>query len=100
VRYHHEKWDGTGYPEGLKGEAIPFLGRLLGVADVFDALTSARSYRDALSRGDAMSMIERESGRHFDPTVAAAALRLFRRGEFNVKAVPSETQLLPARADA
>ncbi|HEX6464753.1 MAG TPA: HD domain-containing phosphohydrolase, partial [Vicinamibacterales bacterium] len=77
VKYHHEKWNGTGYPEGLRGEGIPFLGRLLCVADVFDALTSARSYRDAWSATEAMSMIERESGKHFDPTVAAAALRLF-----------------------
>ena len=100
VQYHHEKWDGTGYPEGLKGEAIPFLGRLLCVADVFDALTSTRSYRGALSRVEAMSMIEHESGSHFDPTIAAAALRLFRRGEFNVEAMPTEIrQLLSARAD-
>jgi putative nucleotidyltransferase with HDIG domain len=100
VQYHHEKWDGTGYPEGLKGEAIPFLGRLLCVADVFDALTSSRSYRGALSPGEAMSMIEHDSGSHFDPIIAAAALRLFQRGEFNVAAMPSEIQqLLSARAD-
>lgn len=96
VQYHHEKFDGTGYPEGLKGEAIPFLGRLLCVADVFDALTSARSYRGALPAGEAMGMIEKGSGTHFDPAVAAAALRLFRRGELNVEAMPSEIrQLLP-----
>lgn len=100
VQYHHEKYDGTGYPEGLKGEAIPFLGRLLCVADVFDALTSARSYRGAWSPGDAMQLIERESGTHFDPDVAAAALRLFHRGALNVETTPSEIrQLLPARAE-
>jgi putative nucleotidyltransferase with HDIG domain len=98
VQYHHEKYDGTGYPEGLEGEAIPFLGRLLCVADVFDALTSTRSYRGALSASEAMAMIEKESGTHFDPAVAAAALRLFQRGELNVDAMPSEIrQLLPVR---
>jgi putative nucleotidyltransferase with HDIG domain len=98
VQYHHEKYDGTGYPEGLKGDAIPFLGRLLCVADVFDALTSARSYRGALSASEAMGMIEKDAGTHFDPSVAAAALRLFRRGEFNVDAIPSEIrQLLSVR---
>lgn len=100
VQYHHEKFDGTGYPEGLKGEAIPFLGRLLCVADVFDALTSARSYRGALSASEAMGMIEKDSGTHFDPGVAAAALRLFHRGELNVEAMPSEIrQLLPVRVE-
>ena len=99
VQYHHEKWDGTGYPEGLAGEAIPFLGRLLCVADVFDALTSTRSYRGALSATEAMGMIERDSGKHFDPGVAAAALRLFRRGELNVATMPAEMrQVVSARA--
>jgi len=101
VRYHHEKWDGSGYPEGLKGEGIPFLGRLLCVADVFDALTSSRSYRGAWLASDAMAMIERDAGRHFDPTVAAAALRLFHRGQLNVEARPAEVHpLLSARAES
>jgi len=101
VQYHHEKYDGTGYPEGLKGEAIPFLGRLLCVPDVFDALTSARSYRGALPASEAMRMIEREAGTHFDPDVAAAALRLFHRGEFNVETLPSTiVQLPPLRAES
>src|SRR5215471_10354768 len=64
VKYHHEKYDGTGYPEGLKGDAIPFLGRLLCVADVFDALTSARAYRGALSASEAIGMIEKDAGTH------------------------------------
>jgi HD-GYP domain-containing protein (c-di-GMP phosphodiesterase class II) len=100
VQYHHEKYDGTGYPEGLTGEAIPFLGRLLCVADVFDALTSARSYRGALPASEAMGMIEKDAGTHFDPTVAAAALRLFHRGEWHVEALPSDIrQLLPMRGE-
>jgi putative nucleotidyltransferase with HDIG domain len=100
VHYHHEKWDGSGYPDGLKGEDIPFLGRLLCVPDVFDALTSSRSYRGALSASEAMEMIERDSGSHFDPTVAAAALRLFHRGELNVGTMPSEIRhMLPVRTE-
>ena len=100
VKYHHEKWDGSGYPDGLKGEAIPFLGRLLCVADVFDALTSSRSYRGAMPANEAMGMIERDSGRHFDPAVAAAAVRLFDRGALNVEAKPAEVrQLVTARAE-
>ena len=54
VQYHHEKWDGSGYPEGLTGENIPFLGRLLGVADFYDALTSARAYRGAMPAEEAV----------------------------------------------
>jgi putative nucleotidyltransferase with HDIG domain len=80
VQYHHERWDGTGYPEGLKAEQIPFLGRLLGVADFYDALTSARAYRPALAPREAIDLVARGAGHHFDPTIVAAALRLFERG--------------------
>jgi HD-GYP domain-containing protein (c-di-GMP phosphodiesterase class II) len=90
VQYHHEKWDGTGYPEGLKGDAIPFLGRLVGVADFYDAVTSPRAYRGAMSGTAAIKLIADGSGTHFDPAVAAAAVRLFDRGELNVVAMPSE----------
>lgn len=81
VQYHHEKWDGTGYPERRAGEEIPLLGRLLGVSDVFDALTSARSYRGAVPVETVVSIIEKEAGSHFDPAIVEALLRLHRRGE-------------------
>ncbi|MGH9408961.1 MAG: HD-GYP domain-containing protein, partial [Vicinamibacterales bacterium] len=84
VLYHHERCDGSGYPEGLKGEAIPFLGRLLGVADVYDALTSARSYRDAIPPPEALRMIREQAGTHFDPAIVAALVRIAARGEINV----------------
>ena len=69
---HHEKWDGTGYPNGLKGIEIPLEGRIVAVADVFDALTSERPYKKAWPVEDSVALIKEESGRHFDPQVAAA----------------------------
>ncbi len=65
--YHHEKWDGTGYPKGLKGNEIPLYARIVAVADVFDALTTDRPYRKALSTEEAINIIKKESGSHFDP---------------------------------
>jgi putative nucleotidyltransferase with HDIG domain len=80
VRYHHERWDGTGYPEGLRGDAIPLLGRLLGVADFLDALTSARTYHAARSLDEVVQLIIENAGVHFDPNIADAVVRLHRRG--------------------
>ncbi|MFP6862492.1 two-component system response regulator [Pseudomonas sp.] len=64
---HHEKWDGSGYPNGLSGEDIPLEGRIVAIADVFDALTSVRPYKAAWSVEDAVRLLQEESGRHFDP---------------------------------
>jgi putative two-component system response regulator len=72
---HHERWDGAGYPGGLVGEAIPLEGRIVAVADVYDAVTSDRPYRSALSAGEARSIIAAESGKSFDPAIVAAFLR-------------------------
>jgi putative two-component system response regulator len=66
---HHEKWDGTGYPHGLKGEDIPLEGRLMAIADVYDALVSERPYKQPLSHAEAMRIIKEASGTHFDPTL-------------------------------
>jgi putative two-component system response regulator len=66
---HHEKWDGSGYPNGLQGEAIPLVGRITALADVFDALTSERPYKKAWSIDDAVALIKSESGKHFEPTL-------------------------------
>lgn len=67
---HHEKWDGSGYPNGLEGEAIPLVGRIVALADVFDALTSERPYKRAWPVERAVELIGEESGRHFDPALA------------------------------
>jgi len=64
---HHEKWDGSGYPRGLKGADIPLVGRIVAIADVFDALTSERPYKRAWSETEAIDYLRRESGLHFDP---------------------------------
>ena len=64
---HHEKWDGSGYPNGLKGEAIPVEGRISAICDVFDALTSVRPYKKAWPVDDALAFIREQSGKHFDP---------------------------------
>ncbi|MGI2258838.1 HD-GYP domain-containing protein [Shewanella sp. GXUN23E] len=64
---HHEKWDGSGYPSGLSAEAIPLAGRIVAIADVFDALTSVRPYKQAMSVDEAMSILKSNAGSHFDP---------------------------------
>ncbi len=97
VQYHHERWDGSGYPEGLRGEQIPLLGRLLGVADFFDAMTSARPYRAASSPEEALAMLRERSGTHFDARIVDAVLRLYARDDLR------ETgweDLLPVRSQA
>ena len=72
--YHHEKWDGTGYPRGLSGESIPVEGRIMAIADVYDALVSERPYKKPYSHEKAMGIIRSESGTHFDPKVVDAFL--------------------------
>ncbi len=67
---HHEKWNGSGYPRGLKGEEIPIAGRLTAIGDVFDALTSVRPYKKAWTVDDALGLISKEAGEHFDPKLA------------------------------
>lgn len=69
---HHEKWDGSGYPQGLAGAAIPLAARIVAVADVFDALTTSRPYKEAMSFEAALACIRAESGRHFDPACVEA----------------------------
>ena len=72
ARYHHERWDGLGYPEGLVGDAIPLPARLMAVADVFDALAMKRTYKEAWAPEEAARYIVAQSGNHFDPAVVAA----------------------------
>ncbi len=89
VKYHHERWDGKGYPDGLKGEEIPLLGRVLGVADFLDALTSDRSYRKGLALEEALNMVKDLEGKAFDPVVVKAAVELHERGELALPSTPN-----------
>ena len=73
--YHHERWDGTGYPERLAGETIPLSARIMAIADVFDALVSERCYKSAMTADEAFRIIEEEAGSHFDPNLVAVFLR-------------------------
>jgi putative nucleotidyltransferase with HDIG domain len=74
--YHHEKWDGTGYPEGLKGQNIPLPARIFAVIDVYDALRSDRPYRKAWSKNKAIEYIRSQAGKHFDVQVTACFLHI------------------------
>lgn len=85
---HHERWDGTGYPNGLSGEDIPLEGRICAVADVFDALTTNRTYRDALPNETVYEMMEAETGKHFDPHV----LDVFLSHRDEVERIQAESQ--------
>jgi putative nucleotidyltransferase with HDIG domain len=82
VRNHHENWDGSGYPDGLAGEEIPLSARVLCVVDVFDALTTTRPYRPALSVKDALEIMERAAGKQLDPTIFEAFRSLVSGGAF------------------
>jgi len=73
---HHEKWDGSGYPCGLKGEAIPLTGRVVALADVFDALTTARPYKKAWEVEDAVKFVKEQSGQHFDPRLVGLFIEI------------------------
>ncbi len=76
VLYHHERWDGSGYPEGLKGEAIPLAARLVSVVDVYTSLRARRTYKPSLDRREAADIIEEMAGRELDPSLAEDFVRL------------------------
>ncbi len=82
VLHHHERWDGLGYPAGAAGTAIPQEARVLAVADAYDAMTSDRPYRPALSQVDAIAEVERCSGAQFDPDVVEVFVTAWRQGAF------------------
>ena len=72
AKFHHEKWDGSGYPTGISGKEIPLCARIMAVADVYDALVSKRVYKDAIPHEESLRIIHEGSGKHFDPDVVKA----------------------------
>ena len=78
IKYHHERWDGTGYPDKLKGEEIPLLARVCSVVEVFDTLVSDQIYRRAQSQSQILLLVEQEAGRAFDPEIAAELIKIMR----------------------
>jgi HD-GYP domain-containing protein (c-di-GMP phosphodiesterase class II) len=88
VLHHHERWDGFGYPHGLSGDGIPLEARVLGVADAFDAMTSVRAYRPALTIEQALAELDRCAGSQFDPELARAFVEGWRQGEITVPGRP------------
>jgi putative two-component system response regulator len=83
ARSHHERWDGTGYPDAIAGEAIPLYARIVGVADVYDSLIFDRPYRRAMSREQAMAEMERGAGSHFDPELLTVFRTVVESGQLN-----------------
>ena len=95
IATHHEKWDGSGYPRGLKGEEIPLQGRLMAIADVYDALTSERPYKTALSHSKAVDFIACDKGKHFDPALVDIFLTISGRfSEFSDISQPEYVEAL------
>ena len=84
ARFHHERFDGKGYPEGRAGEDIPLIGRMICVADSFDAMNTNRVYRNRLTKERIIDEIESNKGRQFDPQIADIMLDLIRNGEITV----------------
>ena len=87
ARYHHERYDGQGYNEGLKGEEIPFFARIICVADSYDAMSSARCYRKSLDKESIMEELKRCSGTQFDPAIVKIMLEMIEEG-----VVPIQTE--------
>jgi HD-GYP domain-containing protein (c-di-GMP phosphodiesterase class II) len=100
ARSHHEKWDGTGYPDGLKGEAIPRMARVVAVADAFDAMTSDRPYRKGWSPDVAFAEVEKQKGKQFDPECAVNFLAIRDRieKEISAQAAPQDNTIDPGEA--
>lgn len=99
VRHHHENWDGTGYPDGLSGEAIPIGARILSVVDCFDALTSHRPYRPRLEDAAALQIVIERRGSMYDPKVVDAFLKMHERAASEIAEIPVASTTVPPMAN-
>jgi HD-GYP domain-containing protein (c-di-GMP phosphodiesterase class II) len=93
VKYHHEKWNGTGYPEGLKGEDIPFFGRIIAIADGFDAMVSGRAYSGFIDQSDAIERLTEEKDL-FDPEILKAFIRAYENGRLSAKTSTQNNEMM------
>ena len=93
IRWHHERWNGQGYPDGLAGENIPLMARIVGVADTFDAVTTQRVYQDPCTAEEALEIIERLNGSGFDPRVVAAFMSAYESGAIQVLPVKHKARV-------
>ncbi|MCR5674865.1 MAG: HD domain-containing protein [Lachnospiraceae bacterium] len=98
TRYHHERYDGRGYPDGLKGEEIPLIGRIIGVADAFDAMTSNRVYRNHMDTDYVLTEMKRGRGTQFDPDALDAFFRLIDKGVINLEEIYAQKKTEIAQA--
>ncbi|MCR4725817.1 MAG: HD domain-containing protein [Clostridia bacterium] len=96
---HHERWDGTGYPKGLKGEEIPLSARIMAIADVYDALVSKRVYKDPMAPHDAFKILLEESGTHFDPNIIDI-IKGMEKDFYDIATMPIEQAVYPNRRSA
>jgi HD-GYP domain-containing protein (c-di-GMP phosphodiesterase class II) len=80
VRHHHERYDGKGYPDGLKGEDIPLVARIMSIADAYEAMTSERPYRGRMPRERALAVLREEAGKQFDPALVSIFVDIMQRG--------------------
>jgi energy-coupling factor transport system substrate-specific component len=99
TRYHHERYDGRGYPDGLKGDEIPLFGRIIGVADAFDAMTSNRVYRNSMDTDYVMNEMKRGRGTQFDPDALDAFFRLVDKGIIDPDAIYAQKSAEIQHAD-
>lgn len=100
ARFHHERWDGGGYPDGLTGTNVPLVARITSVADVFDTLVTRRPYKEPWSEGVAAVYLKENAGTQFDPDVVAAFLRVLERGEIKGHRPPRKVDLSPPAREA
>ena len=89
IRWHHEAWNGSGYPDGLKAEQIPLMARIVGVADTFDAITTNRPYQRAYEPEFAVQTIKKLAGARFDAKIVTAFLRAFEAGQVKKRTTPA-----------
>jgi HD-GYP domain-containing protein (c-di-GMP phosphodiesterase class II) len=87
VHSHHERWDGNGYPRGLAGEEIPLYGRIIGVVDAFEAMTSDRPYRKAMDASNARDLLTKEAGMQFDPAIVQTFLELLDADAIHIETI-------------